>query len=103
MIIYCVENKTNGMKYIGKKELSPEAFLKSKYYGGGQYIKLAVAKHGKEIFSRYVIERCMFKEDLYSREQHWIKVFNTKWPNGYNLSDGGEQGYEGVPHGEIQG
>lgn len=102
MIIYCIENNLNGKKYIGKKELSPEAFLKSKYYGGGQYIKLAVAKHGNECFDRYVIERCMFKEELYSREQHWIKVFNTKWPNGYNLSDGGEQGYEGYWNGRKQ-
>ena len=58
MLIYCVEDKSNGKKYVGKKKLTPKLFLGSRYYGGGILIKAAVKKYGRENFVRFIIELC---------------------------------------------
>ncbi len=42
-----------------------------------------------ENFTIEVIEECETQEDLNEREKFWIKVLNSKQPNGYNILDGG--------------
>lgn len=102
MVIYCVENNTNGKKYIGKRQVSPKAFFGMDYWGGGQLIKKAIAKYGKENFSRFIIETCVDVEELDDREKYWIRTFNAKVPNGYNISDGGDNAFDGYWNGKKQ-
>ena len=50
----------------------------------------ALHKYGEENFVWVVLEECDSREQLDEREIYWIKTLNTKAPNGYNLTDGGE-------------
>ncbi len=85
MIIYRTTNKINGKQYIGYDTKN-----NPRYYGSGKLIKRALKKYGKENFIKEIIEDNINDFDLLKqREIHWIKIFNTKVPNGYNLADGG--------------
>ena len=52
----------------------------------------AIRKYGLENFTIEVIEECETLEQLNEREMFWIAYFNSKAPNGYNLTNGGEGG-----------
>jgi len=85
--IYCIENLISGKKYIGKSE---DINTRIKHvHKTCRYLYRAINKYGEENFKRYVIEYCSI-EELYNRERFYIKEWNTKVPNGYNLTDGGE-------------
>lgn len=85
--IYCIENIENGMMYIGKgKNLNSRMFS---HHIGCKYIENSINKHGNNEFIRYVIEYCE-PEDMIYWEQYYIREWNTKVPNGYNLTDGGD-------------
>ena len=90
MIIYKVTNLINNKIYIGKKVEDRKT-----YYGSGTAIKLAINKYGKKNFKKEILEKCNAKEELNKREIYWIEKLNSKFPNGYNLTDGGE-GVAGV-------
>ena len=44
---------------------------------------------GETSFEIYEIESGLSKEEADAREKELVKEYNTKWPNGYNLTDGG--------------
>lgn len=44
---------------------------------------------GESSFEIHEIESGLSKEEADAREKELIKIYNTKWPNGYNLTDGG--------------
>lgn len=54
-------------------------------------IDAAIAKYGWEIFTVEVLETCPVSK-LNEREIFFIAVLNTKAPNGYNMTDGGDGG-----------
>jgi group I intron endonuclease len=87
--IYCIENIENGKQYIGKGNDVELRMWQS--HIGCTYIDNAIKKHGKNIFKRFIVEHCE-KDNLVEREQYYIKEWNTKVPNGYNLTDGGDGG-----------
>jgi len=94
MIIYKVTNLINNKIYIGK---SIETLKKRKYmhlwltkHAGNHYFHRAIRKYGEENFAWEIIDRCLFAESLIALERHYIKLFKCKFPNGYNLTDGGE-------------
>lgn len=55
-------------------------------------IYLEIRKYGIENFTINVLEECK-PQEKYNREKYWIKKMNTKIPNGYNGTDGGQGGY----------
>jgi group I intron endonuclease len=52
------------------------------------YFHRAIRKYGKENFKWKVIEKC--NEGLGERETYYIDKFNSKSPNGYNMTDGND-------------
>ena len=93
MLIYKIVFKLDNKSYIGwySKCNSDEEFQKSNYWGSGKYIKKAIKYHGKENFERKTLLRGIKTlEELFFWERFYIGVKNTKYPNGYNLTDGGE-------------
>ena len=84
--IYCIERIETGQKYIGKGVNVTKEMNRS--HAGCAYIYNAIQKHGQSAFIRYIIEYCD-KSMLSEKEQYYIKLLNTKSPNGYNLTEGG--------------
>jgi len=92
--IYCIENTVTGQKYIGKSidiearwKGHKDKFKNKKH--ANPYFQNSHDKYGAENFKYSIIELCE-KEKLTGREIFYVKEFNTKHPNGYNVTDGGE-------------
>jgi group I intron endonuclease len=93
MIVYEIRNKINNKIYVGKysKCNTNSEFQKTKYWGSGKYIKNAIQKYGIENFERNVIvENISDSNEWNNLEVLWVKNKNSKYPNGYNLTDGGD-------------
>ena len=89
-IIYGIENRDSHQIYIGQtvqqlyKRIGNHKIAKT-------YIGNALRKHNIEDFYIAVIEVCNSKEQLNRREIDWIMRLNCKYPNGYNLTNGGDK------------
>lgn len=84
MLIYQTINLINGKTYIGQDSRNRENYL-----GSGKALRNAIQKYGSRSFEKKILEICNSKEQLNTREIFWIKKLNSKFPNGYNLTDGG--------------
>ena len=87
--IYLITDTTNGMKYTGKHHYNIEGQLDPNYHGSGVIIKNIYKKRPETLKEEY-IKTCYSEEEMCSDEQYYIKFFKTLWPNGYNLTEGGE-------------
>ena len=92
--IYLTKNLITGKGYVGYHFTN---LLYDDYYiGSGKYLHRAFKKHGRQNFINGILEFCN-SENIKEREVFWIKELNTKSPNGYNLTDGGD-GLIGYKH-----
>ena len=89
--IYLVTDTTNGMKYTGKHHYHIEGQLDPSYHGSGVIIKNIYKKRPETLKEEY-IKTCYSEEEMNIDEQHYIEVFDTLWPHGYNLTKGGDGG-----------
>lgn len=96
MYIYEISHNITKFPYVGQSIKNEE---KTKdYYGSGKLIVRAIKKYGKESFTKTILEVLQdgsSQKQLDERERFWIKKRNSKWPNGYNLTDGGSNGTGG--------
>ena len=90
MVIYLLTDTTNGMRYVGQTTQTLRKRIKEHRRKHGTYIDRAIKAHGWENFTVGVLEQCSTLDELNDRERYWIATLNTKSPNGYNLTDGGE-------------
>lgn len=82
--IYHVFNPANGKQYVGQTTVA------SNKHGHGNLIRAAYKKHGHENFEYMIIcGKVAARNTLNYLERFWIKVFNTRAPNGYNIEEGG--------------
>lgn len=91
--IYLRTNLVNGKQYVGQTR----NFKQREYnwhnlnWGyAGKCIDAARKKYGTENFDTEILRECKTQEELNEWEMYYIKELNTKVPNGYNLTDGGE-------------
>lgn len=92
--IYCITNKINNKKYVGKTNGSVDKRFK-KHISDSHRERCekrplydAMNKYGSENFSIEVLEECPCDE-AESKEVYWIKRLNT-YSNGYNATIGGD-------------
>lgn len=99
--VYMITNKTTGKKYIGQAVSYLSSGRKYGAYGrwsghiagskqtkNTQPICEAITHFGKDDFEIEILVICNLKElDYY--EKKFISVFNTIYPNGYNVAQGG--------------
>jgi hypothetical protein len=91
--IYCIENKLNGKKYVGKTDLSVEARLAlhlreyKKHRVEQRPLYAAMRKYGPENFQVTTLE-VVIDVNLDEREIYWIQKLDT-YRNGYNATLGG--------------
>jgi len=85
--IYILTDTRNGKQYIGKHN-----GLKEDYWCSGLVPNRIANKHGREIFTRDILEDGIKSEELLNeREVFYIEKHNT-FKNGYNATCGGEGG-----------
>jgi len=53
------------------------------------YLNNAIRLYGKEAFQCELLTQCL-RSDLDTQEEHYIKEYNSIYPNGYNLTCGGK-------------
>lgn len=82
---------TNGMRYTGKHHYDKEGELDPNYHGSGTIISKIYKKRPETIKEEY-IKTCYSESEMNNDEKHYIKVFDTLYPNGYNLTEGGDGG-----------
>lgn len=106
--IYMITNAVNNKKYVG--QTVTHRLNKGKYRPFGSlgrfkdhiseatnntkkkqcwYLNNAINLHKHENFSVELLKRCPITQ-LDEMEQHYIKEYNTLYPNGYNLTLGGK-------------
>lgn len=88
--IYLIIDLTNWKKYVGQHHYHLEK-LDSNYHGSGTIIS-KIYKKRPETLKEVYLKTCYTQEELNEWEKYYIKFYNTLWPNGYNLSEGGEGG-----------
>lgn len=90
--IYLIKNQQNKTVYIGQ-QIGTKSI--DEYKGSGLLLNRAYKKYGEGYFKREIIEYCNIDE-LNDKEKLYIKQYNTKFPHGYNLTEGGEgmKGYQ---------
>lgn len=96
MVIYLITNTLNGKQYVGQTQRTLLHRMKQ-HLKEHLYIDRVIRKYGIENFTFKVLEECATIDELNEQERFWIATLNTKKPNGYNLTDGGE-GVPGMSH-----
>lgn len=94
-IIYLLTNKKNGMQYVGQtvqemKDRWTEHVSHARTKCSNSYISRAIFKYGSKQFSIEKVHEAQSREELNFCECFYIAFLNTKTPNGYNLSNGGD-------------
>lgn len=85
--IYLITDTTNGKQYVGQHHYHLEK-LDSNYHGSGTIISKIYKKRPHTLKEVY-LKTCYTQEELDEWEQYYIKFYNTLYPNGYNLQEGG--------------
>ena len=92
-VVYLRRNEINGMMYVGQtKNLRRRQWewshLEKKY--SNDILDAAREEYGTENFSFTILSECDTQDELDRWERHYIKIYRTRYPNGYNLCDGGK-------------
>jgi hypothetical protein len=94
-VIYKITNVLDGKVYIGqtmrKFEERKREHLRSFKDSKSQTVLIkAVLKHGVNNFNFEVVEECN-NDQIDEKEIYYIKQYNSKAPNGYNVRSGGRE------------
>ena len=95
--IYLIIDLINWKKYVGQHHYHLEK-LDSNYHGSGKIISKIYKKRPQTLKEVY-LKTCYTQEELDEWEQYYIKFYDTLYPNGYNLQEGGRGG---VPSDETR-
>lgn len=92
IIIYMISNRINNKKYIGQT-INYDKRMKEHIYGrntiNNSVIDRSIKKYGKESFDFIIIDKAYDQESADGKERHYIKLYNSLKPNGYNILKGG--------------
>lgn len=92
--IYVYTNKENGKQYVGKSTDiygRKQGHLRKVQCGDTSPFHNALRKYGEDGFLFEILEECE-SDMLNERERFYIKKLNSAYPNGYNLTEGGDGG-----------
>ena len=88
--IYLNTDLKTGKQYTGQHHYNKEGELDPNYHGSGVLWTKVLKKRPKELIKEEYIKTCYSEEEMCIDEQYYIKFFDTLYPNGYNLTEGGE-------------
>ena len=89
MIIYKIQNKENGLVYIGQTVRKLDERISEHLRHNDTYIDKAMHKYGLDLFDVSIIDTANDINELNQKEIYWIKYYNCIRPYGYNLCEGG--------------
>lgn len=93
-IIYKATNWQTGKSYIGLTTQKLEKRIVNHYSHARcnrqSYFLSSIRKYGEDAFDWEIIDYCDNENNLKEAERFHIMRWNTKAPNGYNLTDGGD-------------
>ena len=91
--IYIIRHKTTRKCYVGRDSRLPSRSRRH-FHGtspGCALIHNAIQKHGREAFDLFIIEIPGVSDAMLNDyEKVYIRLFQSKSPNGYNQTDGGD-------------
>ena len=94
-IVYCHINKINNKKYVGiTNRTNPNYRWRNGLGYDGSIFGKAINKYGWENFEHIILFENLTQNDAKEKEIELIKLYNTKIPNGYNVSNGGDIGWK---------
>ena len=93
--VYLVENTTNKKCYIGKtigtlEQRKCTHQCTSKQHNSKCFFHRALQKYGFENFEWIILYKNKSDKKLIKKEIYFIEKYKTKFPNGYNLTNGGD-------------
>ena len=88
-VVYLLIDGTNDKEYVGQTTRSVERRFKE-HMESSYYIGNAIRAHGADMFITVIFKECESHEELDYWEQRTIYSRGTKFPNGYNLTNGGD-------------
>lgn len=100
--VYLRTNKINGKQYVGQTkdfELREKQFNRINQRYANNILTKDRRKFGLKNFGLEILAEVDTREEAWKLEQKYIKKLDTKYPNGYNMGDGGETS-KGVKHTE---
>ena len=87
-VVYGVECLVNHKIYVGQTQYFQSRI--SHHKSAKTLLGYDIRKYKWENFVCVVLEECDSREQLIKSERMWIEKINCKYPNGYNLTKGGE-------------
>jgi hypothetical protein len=99
-VCYIVVNNINGMFYIG---IHKTKYVHDEYLGSGVRILRAIEKYGKENFTKYIVAISDDRNKICDFERIMLKLTFPLKDKRYNLTDGGDGGWEFINANSIGG
>ncbi len=87
-VVYALIDGTSDFEYVGQTTRSLEVRFKE-HAKSDSCVGKAIQDHG-EMFLKVILKVCYSRKELDFWECHLILSRDTKFPNGYNRTDGGE-------------
>lgn len=91
--VYLRTNTVNGKQYVGQTNNFKQReynWYNTNWSYAGRLINNARKKYGVENWDTEILKECDTLDEANKWEMYYIDKLNTKVPNGYNLTDGGE-------------
>lgn len=91
--IYLRTNLVNGKQYVGETKNFKRREREWEKYNqpyANKYLMEEREKYGWENFEVEILSEVDTEDESIELEMYYIKKYNTKYPNGYNMSDGGK-------------
>lgn len=87
--VYKITNLVNKKVYIGAHKTED---LNDGYFGSGVGLKRALRKHGKENFSKEILEVLSSEKEMYDKEKELVFLSEQS----YNMTKGGKGGFSHI-------
>ena len=90
-VVYIITNTINGKQYIGQSGRPINLRWTEHCRRSHNYpLSNAIRKYGSDCFRLEILDQVSTKAEMDFCEAFYIKMLNTRVPNGYNLTNGGD-------------